>query len=116
MLVQYLQKMAECASAQDLSDPANAMSVFGLQTAIWMVADGTTYEEMQAELDEAQGAMSDFFGGEMTLPEGFEDIEGMEELEGMDLEAMMEAAAQSFAMMGELADEWVDRCGVEPGQ
>ena len=64
------------------------MAGMELMLAGWTIRNGVSYENMLGE--EAQGAMSQFFG-----------------------EGSGEALAESLESFGDPAGGWLDRCGIE---
>lgn len=84
-----LLRFAECLCEQDL-DSEDFMELFGLQMAIWMVSDSSTFDSMMEGSEGAEGALGDLLG-----EEGAEILEGM-----MDM------------MMGP-ASSWLELCDIE---
>ncbi len=117
----------ECVCSRDLQtgfDPMNPMRDFSLQMAVWAVADGISLDEMQAEMDQAQGAMAEIFGPEGFVfdPEMLEGLPGMEGIDLSDLEGIeippevMETAFQMLEQVQGAAADWLAECGIEPAK
>jgi hypothetical protein len=82
-----LLKLAECACGENLTNSLNPFEGMGVMIAGWMISNGKTFSEMQAEGD--QGAMGDAFG-----------------------EGAQEAMSGFLQMLDDSSASWLDRCGI----
>lgn len=106
-----LLALAECICANALPASDDFFGTLGLQFAVWSVADGVSPADLQADMDEAGGALGEL--ADFNL----EDIPDLEGIEG--LEEMPEMLEQTLQMMAEAQGEaanWLEMCGLTPGE
>jgi len=82
-----LLKLARCACREDLAGSLNPFEGMGVMIAGWMISEGMSFAELQAE--DSEGATSGTFG-----------------------EAASEAAAGMLEMFEASSTGWFDRCGI----
>lgn len=116
-----LLALAACICELDLSEELDEnVGDFGLQLAVWSLADGRSLNEVEAELADSLEELAEFFP-EGTDLDSIQSLEDLQELEGMedfqDVPGYEDLQTGLLHVLMTSVDDvslWYEECDIEP--